>query len=99
MQFLFDNSAWILFIAAVIFLALGIVKRRIVPILIAVSLLISMAIMQPQVIENVKTTVVNIFNGGVEPMKDEDYQDVVDELDELGDKVKPEKQPDVFTRP
>lgn len=99
MQFLMDNAVWILFMAAVVFFAFGIVKRKIIPILIAISLLISMAIVQPQVIENVKTTITNIFNGGVEPMKDEDYQEVIDQLDDLGDKVKPEKKPDVFTRP
>ena len=98
MQFLIDNSAIILFVVAVIFIALGIVKRRIVPILIAIAVLISMAIVQPQVIENVKTTVTNFFMGGIDPLKDEDYKDVTDDLQGFEEKVEPEKQPDIFTR-
>lgn len=98
MQFLIDNSAIILFVVAVIFIALGIVKRRIVPILIAIAVLISMAIVQPQVIENVKTTVTNFFMGGIDPLKDEDYKDVTDGLQGFEEKVEPEKQPDIFTR-
>ena len=98
MQFLIDNSAIILFVVAVIFIALGIVKRRIVPILIAIAVLISMAIVQPQVIENVKTTVTNFFMGGIDPMKDKDYKDITDDLQGFEEKTKPEKQPDIFTR-
>ena len=98
MQFLIDNSAIILFVVAVIFFALGIVKRRILPILIAIAVLISMAIVQPIVIENVKTTVTNFFMGGIDPLKDEDYKDVTDGLQGFEEKVEPEKQPDIFTR-
>ena len=99
MQFLLDNLGSICLVLAIVFMFIGIMSKKLVPIMIAIALIVCMAIAQPEVFENVKNIVVNKTEQGIDPMKDEDYKDITDDLDGFEDKIKPEKKPDIFTRP
>ena len=66
---------------AVILLIIGLFKRTLGLCIAAIVLGALLFISQPSVWDNVTDSVTSIFDGSVEPLENEDYSDVVEELD------------------
>ena len=86
-----DENAKILIyigIAAVIgFLVFGLLKRTMWMCVLAVIIAGALFITQPTVMEGIKESVVEFFDGAISPLENEDYSDLVD--DENGNQVSP----------
>ena len=69
----------IVLIVSVIILIVGFLKRTMWICVCAAIIAGFIGITQPQCVDWLKTTVTSVIDGGIEPLKDEDYVDMVGE--------------------
>jgi hypothetical protein len=86
-----DEKAKILIyigVAAVIgFLVFGLLKRTMWMCVLSLIIAGTLFITQPTVMENIKESVVEFFDGAINPLENEDYSDLVE--DENGNQASP----------
>lgn len=81
MDFIVEHIYIIFLILGGAFLLLGIFKKNIAFVAISIALFVCVAISQPKFVNDVKNAVVNFFDGGIDPLRDDDYHDVQDKID------------------
>lgn len=67
----------------VIFLVVGFIKKALWMIIFAVVIGAGLFFLQPDKINNAKDTMSEMLDSSMDPLADEDYQDVADELEEM----------------
>ena len=71
---------------AVICIVLGLIKRTFWLCVVAGVLAAILGFSQPEVIANVQESVFSFFDGAIDPMKDDDYMDMVGEENTIPNK-------------
>lgn len=67
----------IVVLIAFIFLVIGLIKRTFGMCMIALILAVFLGVTQPEVVEEIASSIVSMFDGAIDPMRDEDYVDMV----------------------
>jgi hypothetical protein len=84
MEYMTAEIFTLIAIAAIVaFLIIGFIKKTAWMCIIAVVIAIFLGVTNPDFIADAKETIVSVFDGGIAPLEDDDYSDMIgEEVDE-----------------
>ena len=81
MNFSSDILITIAIVAIVVLLVIGLIKKTLWMCIIAAVIAAVCFVTQPGKLADFKESVVDMFDGSIEPLKGDDYSDIIDDLD------------------